>query len=86
MTGERTLREPVEVRTLRKQQVTQSDEGHQEYYFGLLNEDEQRGYREILEGIRSFEEKFYLSLSGDDEIDQSVSCSAEGSSGAVLGT
>ena len=36
VTGERTLREPVEVRTLRKQQVTQSDEGHQEYYFGLL--------------------------------------------------
>ena len=70
VTGERTLREPVEVRTLRKQQVTQSDEGHQEYYFGLLNEDEQRGYREILEGIRSFEEKFYLSLSGDDEIDR----------------
>lgn len=70
VTGERTLREPVEVRTLRKQQVTQSDEGHQEYYFGLLNEDEQRGYREILEGIRNFEEKFYLSLSGDDEIDR----------------
>ena len=25
-----------------------------------------RGYREILEGIRSFEDKFYLSLSGDN--------------------
>ena len=37
--------------------TAQSDEGHQEYYFGLLNEDEQRGYREILEGIRNFEEK-----------------------------
>ena len=48
----------------------QTDEGHQEYYFGLLNEDEQRGYREILEGIRSFEDKFYLSLSGDNEIDR----------------
>ena len=70
VTGERTLREPVEVRMLRKQQVAQSDEGHQEYYFGLLNADEQRGYREILEGIRNFEEKFYLSLSGDDEIDR----------------
>ena len=43
--------------------IAQTDEGHQEYYFGLLNENEQRGYREILEGIRSFEDKFYLSLS-----------------------
>ena len=64
------LSEPVEVRLLRKQQVVQTDEGHQEYYFGLLSEEEQRGYREILEGIRNLEEKFYLSLSGDDEIDR----------------
>ena len=69
-TGRRVLSEPVEVRTLRKQEVAQSDEGHQEYYFSLLGEDEQRGYREILEGIRNYEEKFYLSLSGDDEIDR----------------
>ena len=68
--GGRTLQEPGEVRTLKKQEVAQTDEGHQEYYFGLLNEDEQRGYREILEGIRSFEDKFYLSLSGDNEIDR----------------
>ena len=52
------LREPSEVRTLKKQEVAQTDEGHQEYYFGLLNEEEHRGYREILEGIRNFEEKF----------------------------
>jgi len=68
--GGRALQEPGEVRTLKKQEVAQTDEGHQEYYFGLLNEDEQRGYREILEGIRSFEDKFYLSLSGDNEIDR----------------
>ena len=54
-TGRRVLSEPVEVRTLRKQEVAQSDEGHQEYYFSLLGEDEQRGYREILEGIRNYE-------------------------------
>ena len=68
--GGRALQEPGEVRTLKRQEVAQTDEGHQEYYFGLLNEDEQRGYREILEGIRSFEDKFYLSLSGDNEIDR----------------
>ena len=68
--GGRALQEPGEVRTLKKQEVAQTDEGHQEYYFGLLNENEQRGYREILEGIRSFEDKFYLSLSGDNEIDR----------------
>ena len=68
--GGRALQEPGEVRTLKNQDVAQTDEGHQEYYFGLLNEDEQRGYREILEGIRSFEDKFYLSLSGDNEIDR----------------
>ena len=68
--GGRALQEPGEVRTLKKQEIAQTDEGHQEYYFGLLNENEQRGYREILEGIRSFEDKFYLSLSGDNEIDR----------------
>ena len=36
VTGERTLREPVEVRTLRKQQVTQSDEGHQENILDII--------------------------------------------------
>ena len=70
MMAVKVLREPSEVRTLKKQETAQTDEGHQEYYFGLLNEDEQRGYREILEGVRSFEDKFYLSLSGDDEIDR----------------
>ena len=65
-----SLIEPSEVRLLKKRQVAQTDEGHQEDYFELLNEKEQRGYREILQGIRDYEEKFYLSLSGDDEIDK----------------
>ena len=45
MMAVKVLREPSEVRTLKKQETAQTDEGHQEYYFGLLNEDEQRGYR-----------------------------------------
>ena len=43
--GGRALQEPGEVRTLKRQEIAQTDEGHQEYYFGLLNENEQRGYR-----------------------------------------
>lgn len=64
------FQEPSEVRDLRRQEIIQSEEGHQEYYFQLLNENEQRGYREILEGIRNMEERFYLSLSGDAQIDK----------------
>ena len=62
--------EPQEVKELRKQQTADADEGHLEYYFGLLNENEQKAYREILEGIRGFHDKFYLSVSGDEETDR----------------
>lgn len=62
--------EPEEVTKLRKQEVAQTDEGHQEYYFKLLNEDEQRGYREMLAGIRNREEEFYLSISEDELVDR----------------
>ena len=43
--------EPKEVRELRKQEIAGTDEqsGRQEYYFGLLTEEEQRGYREMLD-------------------------------------
>ena len=34
--GGRALQEPGEVRTLKKQEVAQTDEGHQEYYFAFL--------------------------------------------------
>ena len=50
MTWERAVRDPVEVRTLKKQEVESTDQGHQEYYFNLLDDDEKRGYREILRG------------------------------------
>ena len=70
LTGKKFPGEPTEVKKLRGQQVAQTDEGHQEYYFHLLDEKGQRGYREMLEGIRNLDEKFYLSLSGDDEIDK----------------
>ena len=37
--------EPEEVRTLRQKETVQTDAGHQEYYFHLLDEEEQKIYR-----------------------------------------
>ncbi|MCI6005060.1 MAG: transglutaminase-like domain-containing protein [Blautia sp.] len=62
--------EPGEVKALREQEVLQTDEGHQEYYFKLLNADEQRGYREMLNGIRARKDEFYVTISDDDEVDR----------------
>ena len=62
--------EPEEVEELRQREVAQSEEGHQEYYFKQLNEEEQRVYRELLKGIRAREKDFYLTLSQDDSIDR----------------
>lgn len=62
--------EPREVRNLRKAQVAESDEGHQEYYFRQLDGEEKRAYREMLEGIRSRKEEFYVTLSADDRVDK----------------
>lgn len=64
------FREPREVRKLREREVAQFDEGHQEYYFQLLNEEERRGYREMLEGIRGREEEFYVSIAADEKVDR----------------
>lgn len=61
---------PEEVEELRQMEVAQSEEGHQEYYFKQLNEEEQRVYRELLKGIRAREKDFYLTLSQDDSIDR----------------
>ena len=63
--------EPKEVEELRQMEVAQSEEGHQEYYFKQLTEEEQRVYRELLKGIRAREKKFYLTISDDDSIDRS---------------
>ena len=54
--------EPKEVRELRTQEVADTDTQRlrQEYYFGQLNEEEQRGYREMIEGIRSERKNFIL--------------------------
>lgn len=62
--------EPEEVEELRQMEVAQSEEGHQEYYFKQLNEEEQRVYRELLKGIRAREKDFYLTISDDDSIDR----------------
>ena len=63
--------EPKEVEELRQMEVAQSEEGHQEYYFKQLTEEEQRVYRELLKGIRAREKEFYLTISDDDRIDRS---------------
>lgn len=65
------LGEPKEVEELRQMEVAQSEEGHQEYYFKQLTEEEQRVYRELLKGIRAREKEFYLTISDDDSIDRS---------------
>lgn len=62
--------EPAEVREMREQELVQTDAGHQEYYFGQLNETERRVYREMLEGIRNREEEFYLTSGEDSLIDK----------------
>lgn len=63
--------EPKEVEELRQMEVAQSEEGHQEYYFKQLTEEEQRVYRELLKGIRAREKEFYLTIYDDDSIDRS---------------
>ena len=63
--------EPKEVEELRQMEVAQSEEGHQEYYFKQLTEEEQRVYRELMKGIRAREKEFYLTISDDDSIDRS---------------
>ena len=64
--------EPKEVRELRKQKIAGTDEqsGRQEYYFGLLTEEEQRGYREMLTGIQNREKEFYLTVYEDDTVNR----------------
>ena len=62
--------EPAEVKALRRQDVAQEEDGHYEYYFRQLSEDQQRAYREMLSGLRSWEEEFYLTISGDDNVDK----------------
>ena len=63
-------REPHEVTQLRKAEVAETEEGHQEYYFKQLDKDEKRAYREILEGVRQRKEEFYVTLSADNKVDK----------------
>ena len=60
--------EPTEVKELRKQEIVQSDETHQEYYFSLLSESEQKIYREMQEGIAERQDEFYLTTSDENLI------------------
>lgn len=58
--------EPEEVRTLRQKETVQTDAGHQEYYFHLLDEEEQKIYREMLDGIRERQEEIYLTTADEN--------------------
>ena len=63
--------EPQEISELRGKDPAQDDEeGLQEYYFSLLSQDEQRGYREMVEGIRQNKEEFYLTISDDETVNK----------------
>ena len=62
--------EPKEVRDLRKQEVADTEGTSQEYYFGLLNEEEQRGYREMIDGIKARKKEFYLTIYDDDTVNK----------------
>ena len=59
--GENLLnQEPEEVRILRQEETAQTDAEYQEYYFNLLDEEEKKVYREMLQGIRVRQEEIYL--------------------------
>ena len=62
--------EPEEVKLLRTRLVEGREEGRLEYYFQQLTEREQRAYREMLDGLRSWKPDFYMTVSTDDEIDR----------------
>ena len=62
--------EPREVRSLREREYPDAEEGHVEYYYQLLEEDEQKAYREMLESFRGWEGEFYLTISEDEKIDR----------------
>ena len=76
------------MRELRKQEIAGTDEqsGRQEYYFGLLTEEEQRGYREMLTGHPGpGEAEFYLTVYDDDTVNRVYHAVSDGSPGTVLG-
>ena len=62
--------EPEQVKKLREQETAQTEEGHQEYYFQLLKDQEKVIYRQVLQGIRERKEEFYLTSSEDEVIDR----------------
>lgn len=62
--------EPDDVQELREQDVPQTDEEHQEYYFQILEDKEKRVYREMLDGIRQRRTEFYLTTGEDAVVDK----------------
>ena len=63
--------EPSEVKALRSQELVQIEEGHQEYYFNLLEtEEDRRTYRQLLDGVREREEFFYVTMKDAETVDR----------------
>lgn len=62
--------EPEEVRLLRKADVVEIEEGHQEYYFKLLSKDEKRAYREMQKGVKDRKKEFYVTTADGEKIDK----------------
>ena len=71
--------EPAEVRSLRKQEILQTDDNYREYYFGLLTEDEKLEQKKyllpaylllfvLLSGIQERQDEFYLTSSNEQLI------------------
>ena len=62
--------EPPEVKQLRSRKIPEAADGQLEYYFNLLTEREQRAYREMLDSFMDWKPEFYLTISGENEIDR----------------
>ncbi len=62
--------EPQEVQQLRKQEISGGEPGKVEYYFSLLDEEEQRAYRQMEAGIKKKEKEFYLTIGDNESVDR----------------
>ena len=61
--------EPEQVKNLREQETAQTEEGHQEYYFQLLR-DQEKYLQTDAPGYPGEKEEFYLTSSEDEVIDR----------------
>lgn len=62
--------EPTEVKKLRNEELPVQDADHIEFYYYQLDENEQRAYRQIIEGVKERKTDFYVTLSEADSLDK----------------